>query len=387
MTTYSSTLLKYFNDNCPAALAKQLACVPYDRDYFNPGIAAHVVLQYIGQKQAKDEASQRAVADAVVFELTTKGREFNGVHEPPMSPMAAFEGRDLALQWLQWNELPENGLYETGLGMTATGEPCAYDDPKCRYRAVIDAVVPEILGDEDYAVEAMAVNDYKSAWPTNDSELDTLQRRGQIVLVAKHNPEAGAVIARAINLRTGVPFERVIYRNDEGNALLEQWEADILQTCKAADQTTEARPGAGCLTCPYTLSCDDCIEQYKGNGSSQAVMYAAMEAARKELQKVLKAKALVTRFAVPGGFVGFKTINKKIVKPDAHRHLCEHWYMNDSDPHTEEQSLLSACNLTTGSIDKMVKVMYPEKNDIAREELLELCIDTQGESRFGVHKS
>lgn len=387
MKTYSSTALKAFDSNCPKALGYVEAGTPADTDQFNPGIAAHAILQHVGQKGAKTPEDQATVADAVVQELVTVGREYNHIHEPPMAPSQAFEGRDVALDWLRWNELPEDARYEIGLGMTAEGEPCDYYADNCRYRALIDIVKFETVGDEDYAIDLVTAGDYKSAWPTGEAELDTLQRRGQAVLVHKHFPDYPAVKMEVYNIRTGMPFDRVVQLDDEGRALLEQWEKDIFQACNAADITREARPGAGCIDCRYTLTCDDCLHYYEGNGQDAAVTLATLEAVRKKLISVLKPKCVDYSFPVPGGFVGYKAMNSKVVTADAHRHLCDHWYAGDTEPHTEEQSLLAATNLTAGSLEKMVKVMYPDKKDAARADLLEACISTVTETRFGVYKS
>lgn len=387
MKTYSSTALKAFDSNCPKALGFVEAGTPADTDQFNPGIAAHAVLQHIGQKGARTPEDQATVADAVVQELITVGREYNHIHEPPMAPSQAFEGRDVALAWLEWNELPQDAKFEIGLGMTAEGEPCDYYAENCRYRALIDIVKFETIGDEDYAIDVVTAGDYKSAWPTDERELDTLQRRGQAVLVHKHYPDYPAVRMEAINVRKGMTYERTVQLDDEGRALLAQWEKDILQACNAADVTREARPGAGCLDCRYTLTCDDCLHYYEGNGAQAAVTLATLEAIRKKLIEVLKPKAMESKFPVPGGFVGFKPMVKKVLTEDAHRHLCEHWYSADTDPHIQEQSLLAACNLTSGSLEKMVKVMYPDKKDAGGQDLLEACLTTVTESRFGVYKS
>lgn len=387
MKTYSSTSINRFDNNCPAAFGFMEDGTPYDRDWYNPGIAAHAVLQVIGQKSITTPMGQSIIADAVVQELITKGREYNQVHEPPMSPSAAFEGRDLALNWLKWNELSEGSFFEIGLGMTANGEPCDYYSEYCRFRALIDVVAFETIGDDDFAIDAVVVQDYKSAWPTGAGELETLQRKGQAVLVHKHFPDYLAVKMVATNLRTGMSFDRVVMLDHVGVELMAQWEKDILQACDAADITREARPGAGCLTCPYTLSCSDCLDCYKGNGADSATTLATLEAIRKKLIDVLKPKCVDYKFPVHNGFVGFKTMTKKVVTPDAHNHLVDHFYMNDPDQHIEEKSLLAGCSLTTSSVEQLIKTIYPDKKDIARDELLDLCIGTITESRFGVHKS
>lgn len=385
MNKYSSTILKMFNSNCPAALGHYENQTPADNDFFNTGIAAHAVLQVIGEKEARTEAAQLKVAHAVVDELITKGRSYNGRHEPPMAPSHAQEGRDIALEWLQWNELPDHACYEIGLGMSAAGVPCEYDAENCRFRAITDLIYFETVGDEDFNVDAVCVRDYKSAWPTNESELDTLQRKGQAVMAHLHYPDYAAIKLEVINLRTGQSFEKVIMMDDAGRELIKLWERDILQACKAADATRESRPGAGCLSCLYTLSCDDCMSCANGNGGDLATQLAALEAVRADLIKTLKPKAVDNKFPVEQGYVGYRTQTKKITTPDAPQLLMDNWFADDAD-HAETRSLLKAMKFPASAVENAAKLMYPDKNDAAREDLLDAAITTKAESRFGVFK-
>ena len=387
MKHYSSSGLKIYTANCPKALDYLEAGTPSDNDFYQAGIAAHAVLQVVGEKQATDPKSQQTVADAVVREILEHGREYNGVREPPMSPEAAFEGRDLALAWLSWNELPENGHYEVGLGMTADGEPCSYNDERVRYRGILDLLFVDTVGDDDYAVDAQVVRDYKSAWPPGEDELHTLQRRGQTVLTHINFPEYDAIRREVVNLRTGMLFEDTIHLDDDGRAQLERWRQDILMLCDVADQDRIPRPGAGCLSCQYTLSCPACLDAYKGDGEDKAQQLAALEAVRKGLIDVLKPKCAEHPFRVNAGYVGYRKMQKRIPTKEAAQAVVEHWYAEDNDDHSMERSLIRALEPTAASIEKAAKVMYPDKQDASREDLLSTAITTKTESRFGVHKA
>jgi len=393
MKTYSSTILKYFDQNCPAALGKAEAREPRDTQIFQAGIAAHAIMQAIAQKEARTYADQETVADAVVNELITVGRAFNNIPEPPMSPSDAIAGREIALNYLAWRDLPLKirGV-EIGIGMLKDGGPCCYDDASCRYRALIDLTYADTIGDEDWQAEMLVVADYKSAWPAGEGELDTLQRKGQAVLVwinfcQPHHPvQYHGIRQEVINLRTGMSFTRDILFDDEGIALLERWRKDILMACTAASKTRQARPGAGCLSCPYTLSCDDSLFAYKGDGITMATQLAAIEAIRGDLIKVLKGKAKNAGLPVHNGYVGFRKQDKQVPIKEAYRILAEYWFAGDAD--LETLGLLKGMSLTKANIENAVNVVYPKRdkdNAAVREDIFAAILETKSESRFGVH--
>jgi len=397
---YSSTVLKRFNDNCPGALGKMIDGEPYDREIFQAGIAAHACLEEITNKKAVDLPDQAKVCDAVCEELITKGRAYNKIPEPPMAPQSAFAGRDIVIEYLLWNDLPapeQVWSAEGGYGMTADGKACGYYEDAVRFRAVIDLVYQDIVGDEDYAADVIVVRDYKSAWPTGEADLDTLQRKGQAVLVWKQHCQGkdskfSVIRQEAVNLRTGVPYKRDIQLDEEGIEMLLRWQKDILTTCNAADATREYRPGAGCLTCDYTLSCDMCLDAYKGDGSEPAVQYAALEAVRSDLGKVLRAKTREQAIEIDGGFVGYERKVKQVPVENANQLLTDQWTMDDTDEHPELTGILKALKLTGANVENVLKVLYPgrgsdgKENMETRRTLLEDLLKDKPESRFGVFK-
>lgn len=387
MKTYSSTLIKLFNNNCPAALGFYESQTAYDRDFFNAGIAAHAILQQVGDKGAPtDPDAIKAVANAVVEELITNGRSYNGIHEPPMSPESALNGRDVALEYLLNNGLPEGAQYEIGLGMTIHGSPCAYDDPACRYRGILDLQWTGVVGDDDFAMDTLFVRDWKSAWPTNADELETIQRKGQAVLAYLHCSESiQAIQLEVTNIRTGATFDKQIVLDQTGIELLDLWKRDILAICNAMDKTREARPGAGCLDCHYVMSCPSCLEYARTPGADMAVSLATLEAMRDQYIAILKPKCKEHKIAIDNGFVGFVSKEKRTPNKTAHQALVEHWYSDDTETHTAEQSLIMACKLGVAQIEAAGKVLY-DKNDAGFNDLMEAALTTKTESRFGVYK-
>jgi len=394
---YSSTKLKPYNDNCPGALSLIERGVPYDRELFQPGIAAHAVLQGIAEKGARDPEQQLSVADAVTEEIISKGRSYDGQHEPPMAASAAFEGRDIALHYLLFNELPESILsVEGGYGITENGQSCGYNEECAKYRAAIDLVYEDVIGDEEWAADIIVVRDYKSAWPTGEAELGTLQRKGQAVLTYKRHctgANAGkyaAIRQEAVNLRTGMPFTRDINLDDEGLDLLKRWEKDILMLCRAADRNREFRPGAGCMSCRFHASCEHILEAYKGDSYDLATQYIAVYLTQSHLAGLLKERTREEPIKVNGGKVGYRQVVKKVATEDAHQKLVDQWTMEDSEPHPEMKSLLKSVKLTSANIDNCLKVMLPgrgsegKKNMTLREALLEEITEEKIEPKFDV---
>ena len=388
MKQYSSTLIKLFNNNCPAALGFHEAQTPFDRDFFNAGIAAHAVLQQVGEKGAPtDPDAINTIANAVVQELITHGRAYNGIHEPPMSPDSALDGREVAVAYLLNNGLPEGAQYEIGLGMTAEGKPCGYDDPECRYRGILDLQWTGVVGDDDFAMDTLFVRDWKSAWPTNADELETIQRKGQAVLAYLHCKDSiQAIQLEVTNIRTGMTFDKLIALDQTGTELLDLWKRDILAICNAMDKTREARPGAGCLDCHYVMNCPSCLDYARLPGADLAVSLATLEAMREEFIKILKPKCKDHKIPIDNGFVGFVVKEKRTPNKNAHQILVEHWFADDTENHSAEQSLVMACSLGVAQIEAAAKVLY-DKGDAGFKDLMEAALTTKTESRFGVYKS
>ena len=294
----------------------------------------------------------------------------------------------MALRWLSWNDLPQSANAEGGYGITSEGQPCAWDDPKCRYSAIIDLKWFETTGDEEYALETCVIRDYKSDWPADESYLDSLQQRGQAVIAYEHHGDTVQCIRlEIVNLRTGRTYDRTIMLDDDNIAMLQQWKADIFMLCDAMDKTREPRPGAGCLDCNYTLGCSHCLNYYRDNGQDAAISYATCTAVAEGLAKVLRAKSKDHKFHIPGGYVGYKISQIKTLTNTALKAVTEHWYGGDDTDLALVRGLLMAGDITPTNIEKIAKSLYPGKDDAGRQDLLEAAITTIPDKRFGVHKA
>jgi len=397
--TYSSTVLKYFTDYCPAALGFYKDGRAYDKGLFQGGIAAHAVLEEIGRRGIVGGKEAKAAADAVVEELITKGRAYNKVLEPPIPPESAFEGREVALKYLEYHPMMEDDTHhEIGIAMDSNGILCDYYSDEARYRAIIDRVYSLREGDEDWAGNLIVVSDWKSAWPTNASELETLQRKGQAVLAYKkygQDKEIQGLRMEVVNIRTGRSYHKDLWFDSSTIDLLKKWEEDILMICRAADKTTTPRPGANCIGCPYVNACPDGFE-YEGGVEDNAIALASLEENRKALIKELKIELQdVSRMEIPGGYVGYKEQSKTEQTDDAIYRIIAGWYFSSGakevveevkTTHAMEVGLLKALGIGSGQINSLAKALFDSDNMELRADFLANCLKDVGSVRFGVWK-
>lgn len=403
MNAYRSTTLKLFSENCPKALDHYEKGTEYDREIFATGTAAHACLQVISQRQHElgrelDMDEARATTDGVVHVLSTEGRAFDGVPEPPMPFDRAAEGQDIALARHFWEPAPAGFRPEVGLGMNSKGEACAYDDPDVRWKALLDGIGRFDVEDEEDDYTLLRLLEYKTAWPTNADELETTQTQGQAVLAWLHNPDVDAIERNVVNLRTGKTFTDTVYLNGPDVDRLQKWLVRILGMCRAADVDRKAAPGANCLGCQYAPSCTEAWHVAlpdEEDDSREAIgqRFAVLDALRTEFGKLARAHAKEDGIPVPGGFVGYQ--RRMMLGPagDAVDGIVEEWFnlrCDDAEsavPITEVRGLLAALDLGKGNIERMFKVLMPSRKEAAvrREAIAGLLAETPS-ARWGTWK-
>lgn len=386
MIRYTSTIIGNFEEHCPKAIdfVKQGYSTASDQKDF--GVAAHAVLQEVGEKNASGNTEKiTAIADRVVQRLITEGRFYYSQALPPMKPSVACAGRDLTIQFLQSYSIPWPAQFEVVLDMDEKGKPCAPGTG--RWGAIIDVLAPVEHADEEYAADLIQVDDYKSSWAADEKELETWQRKGQAVLAWLHYPDKQGVRLRVINLRTGKPYDRTIYFDDEGIALLKKWRKDILNVCRAADKTRKARPGAGCIDCPFLDHCADA--QKVADSKSNVAALAVLEAKRKELISKLKVQLAETDgVKIDGGFIGYKNQPESTVTDQGIYQVVANWYnkpLHDVQHELgREISLLKTLGVGAGQIRTFAKKVFEGEHKIEREEFEQLCLSKEPNVKFGV---
>lgn len=328
---WSSSSVKAALRWCPHALTLADEGAPRDTSIFDVGTVAHAILEDFhaesrttrGAIITRDRA--RTIAYAVGAHMATEGRSFDGVPEAPVTPTAIHEGAQIALGWLARCEgyLDPAALPEMALAVDRDWRPCDYRDPDAHWRAVIDTA--GIVNDEDEGC-VIWTRDYKTAWPTSEAELETIQIRGQSLLLLAHAerlgfPHPDTLAREVVNLRTGRIFTAAVNIEQEA-AMLDDWRAEIAALVKAVTAKKRTpRPGAGCAACPYRLVCTHAPPEAVDIVST-AERYLALQAEADSLKAVLKEATRETPLTLSTGQVlGWRTQTKNKPAPRAHEDL------------------------------------------------------------------
>ena len=368
MKKYSSSSIKTFSVYCPRALKFQEDGAPRDTSQMAYGVASHAILEAVGifrSSQYKEkELPAEKIANNVCQELITNGRSFRGRKEPPMSPEHAFEGKRVALNWLKSNELPTDADYEIQL-------------ESGRLIALHDVVWLEDWSDE-YIDKRVAVSRDWKGWQGSEAELDTWQRKTQAITLAATYPDVDEIRLEVCSLQTHRIYERTIPLDDEGRALLDQWRQELEIICSAMDKTREARPGVGCLECPYASQCQPANHWFPDKEDRTAEYLVRLELERKETIKLLKARDNLP-VTLEGGYVGWRLWGDNKARPDAYQHVIDAW---DGDVN----GLLKALQLGTANINALAKTIWGKHpdNEAMKQDFLDACIEQRNGKRFGV---
>jgi hypothetical protein len=386
---HRSTTLKYLLDHCGRAMVKAANQDAAPRDHFEAGTAAHAILQAITDN--KIEPPYDSVADKVVKHLTTQGRKWDGKEQAPMPVEKALEGRNIALSYLARKPLGvgPHSRAEIGLGIDYEGRACAYDSPNARYVAAIDRIDWNETYDEEDGTTFVTceVVDYKSAWPAGKPDLESLQRKGQAVLVYEASVAKGNIPAvirlTVVNLRTSAHHSRDIYpMSDSGRQLLEQWKRDILLLCEIADKATKAAPGFGCVGCPFTLTCDEgkqFLRDYANTDPSMETIGKALAYAKgvvEETTSICKTLAKEGPIIVGDTEIGYETVERRSVQAAGLKQVATAWL--NEEPSDQLMGLLQLMGMSPSAVEKVSK-------KLGDESLLD-AITLKPGSRFALRK-
>lgn len=398
---YRSTGLSVLSRHCPFALDQWERGVPYDRAVFEVGIAAHAVLQAAWQSAQEIRRTPNAdeidaIAAATYSGLVAGPRMFDGKPEPPLDPDRAREGRELALDWILGQEPPSPGAeIEVGLALDRAGNPVQYHDPAAYYTAILDQVRLEDRRDEETSARVLTIRDYKTSWRADDDELNTIQRRGQAVVAWPHYGEGVDILRlEVVNLRTRRIHAIEFYAEDGLDEQIADWKRDLWQTLSALDEQADrgrrpARPGAGCVGCPFVLACDfaaDYMERgaIPGTARERAIAYAVASATTDALADAVRLDCGEGAVEVPGGVVGFVGRERRQSREDAHVTLSESWPGADTQA---VRGLLKSLGLSVKSVELAAKALYPTRQQKAdRDALIRECLTTITVPVFGVHR-
>jgi len=393
MGCYRPTTLKLASAHCPRAVDFYKQSAPSFREHFAVGIAAHDVLAKIGELalflgRAPTPEEMQSAGSGIARGLMEHGRVFEGNREPPLSAEDAFAGRDLALAYALRPDVTwatQNAWYERGFAFDAAWQAVPFTSKDRRFRLILDRL--EIITEEgeDYAGRLAVVTDYKSAWPTDESELETYQMRAQAVAVyLAMGADLDGIRLQVTNLRTGKTFATDLWFESGGREQIEAWKSEITDYMTALDEMTEhqrrpARPGIGCLGCPYALGCDaDIVESDR---TAMAQRLGKLEGEREHLIKALKAATTERPIRLSDCEVGYQVKMSRTPSDNALSAMRVMWATAGGDL----SGLLRCLKPTMAMISAVAKKLYPESKEDQAAIVEEWSTLKQGKE-FGVYK-
>lgn len=387
---YRPTTLRLASAHCPRAVDFYESNQAAFRDHFQVGIAAHDVLAAIGEHALTamlqpTEQEIAEIAERQVRSLITRGRSFEGRAEPPMRAEDAFEGAELAKRYAATEPWPTaDAWFEAGYAFGAEWQRLPYNAVERRFRLILDRLEFVEESGEDYAGRLAVITEYKTAWPTDESELETLQTKAQAVAVwLVHGSGLDGIRRRVVNLRTGKTFADDLWFEPGGREQIAAWQSEITDYMQALDTMTEygrrpARPGVGCLGCPYSLGCD--AKSIETDHISMAKRLAKLEGERAQLIKALKAATAESAITFDGTTVGYQVTASRTPKPGALTLMWLAWTAANGDV----SGLLAALKPTMAMLSSVAKKLYPDSKEDQAAIVAQWSREEQGKE-FGVH--
>lgn len=373
--TMSSSKFKLHTDNCPQAVEFMEQGLPYVREHFEPGLATHAIIQAVGQisiseKRSVQEEEMRAIAQTTAERLMSEPHYYRDTQEPPLSPDNAFAGRDTAVEYLRWHPHPSENIWvEHGIAIDDSGFSVPMGSDNAIFDGVLDRMQwePAHVDDDGIKQDSRIIyRDYKSAWPTNASWLDTIQGRAYAVLTHAWALAEGldpSLMERQVtNLQTHQTYSDVIdLRSEEGVELLDRWQEDLFSLVRAAERKPRlANPGPRCMGCPYIQHCEPAKQligtDWADDGPPIILVsqYAAAKALVEALAPFVRQAAKEGPVSVPGGSVAYVPKETRVATEGAHtaalRHLPDNIAPSD---------VLAMMKITSGNLDAMAKRIYP----------------------------
>ena len=377
------TDIRLREEHCPHALVLKKQGAHYDREVFQVGVAAHEVLEALGNEVKKNPelTNQQAekIANRICLKLTTTGREYDGNPEGPMSPSQAMQGKVIAMKHFQYNMLSPTANYEEPFAFDENWNPVDYDDPSAIFRTIIDVVDIKVENEDAFIETKTAiVKDYKTSWHIVQDMMDNTQRRAQALSVILKYPDLDKIILEVVGLRNGKVLQREINVNHE-KELIKQFKDEITIALKACHSDSNPAPGLGCMGCPYAHCCKHVMKLAK-NSEDTAKKYAAHLAIAKSLEPAVKAATKENPIHDGKKFIGYTKKSRTSPTKTATTTLWEIWKENDGN--FDDFLTLHTVNATTAK--KILSAF--KKQGLNPDEIKDKILAESTYSSFGIHK-
>lgn len=388
-------MLRLLAETCPHALDYYESGVEGDTSIFGPGIAAHAVLDAVHRRinagGGMRESIARALASKVVATLALEGRSHNGRKQPPIPLEQAVAGAEIALRYLSLTDyqLPRGARPEIGLAVDRDWQPVAYNNPKAHYRGILDLC--GAYQDEEDGHVYLYTRDYKSSWATGPESPDTLQLRGQLLLLMAHAKrlfdleEYDIVVREVVNLRSGAVFAIPLDVTGWIDETFDLWRQEIsalVRRIERMDRPRPAMPGPACGRCQYRRVCDAADPAAK-NEPDTARRFATFRAHGDQLEKVLREITSDEPLEVDGRLLGWETATRNEPHHEAGARLWE--LVTGRAPVGAERTLLRKLTTVSGIKDAALLVHRGPDAQEAREALIAELTVKKPSARWGFH--
>lgn len=396
MSAASSTKLRLLAETCPHALDYYESGVQGDTSIFGAGTAAHAVLDAVHKRinagGGMREEIARSIAASVMATLALDGRTHNGQRQPPIPLNDAKRGAEMALRYLSMTDyqLPRGAHPEIGLAVDRNWKPVPYRSPSAFYRGILDLC--GTFEDEDGQV-VVYTRDYKTAWSTGPEAPDTLQLRGQILLLLAHAEhvlkveQIDVAVREVVSVQSCAVFSAADDLNNYGGEQHDLWREEIgaiVRRIERMKRPRPAMPGPACGRCQYRRVCD-AADPVARDPESQARRFATFRAHADHLEPLLRQATADEPMDVGGEWLGWEPTTRMEAHSEAGARLWE--LVTGQKPVGAERTLLRLLT-TTGGIKDAAKLIYRDGSQQEQREALyaELTIKKPS-ARWGFYKS
>lgn len=393
---------------CPALLDFKDQKIPEDPSAYEAGTTAHAIMEAIQlfATEKKRKTVEYAVAEVIAEDVVKKIIRASNQERHPVGIMRALEGKRIALGFVRGQcedgvfHIDPSAIPEVDIAVDDNWNVVHSDSATKAYRGRLDLLTPPHTEEyeDGYEITVADVTDYKTAWPTDSSELLTYQFCMYTLLVIAKYPHVTAVRRRVINLRTGGIFEDLMWTDDDAKWRFEQWKNDLAMLRDFASKSPRpANPGRGCIGCPAILHCKhamleaDTIEDIARQTLATGARYDALIAKGKNIlrdQEPIRLDGVVSK----GDRYGWHTKTEKTPVPNIGRKLVALSIGGTPEEAIEKHpvaiDMLDAAGLTCGNVKNFTRRVFPAKTDArTRKEIENSLLNDVQVVRYGLHKS
>jgi hypothetical protein len=316
----SATALNTYANHCPKALwfylKRDRAQVWEAGTPLEFGRAAHELLHAAALAMKRGEPRQPAL-DSTALALTRKYRL-------EIVRTAKVHVEDFIFDW----SFPGANEYEFGVAFDDAWKSVPWDSEQAAFRAIFDSVGTHEVEDEEWGNLTVAnALDYKTGHGAGEHLLDSVQSLVLLKCLRVMYPQADAyeVVFVATQWR-GIYRRRWIAADDEDKANMLERDRDLALCIQGARQTDfAARPGVGCVNCPFAHKCEAFASAVEGALTRKALSdpqkvaaeYGVLTELGRRYEEHLRELTKLEPLRVGDKLIGFRPTTRRMVKDPA----------------------------------------------------------------------